>query len=63
MAHKDMKGQVTESPREATQSENSKDSFVVLIVSLAAAVIVGLALFWYFGTLPGTEHAIPAQPG
>jgi hypothetical protein len=54
MSTKDASGQVTETPREATQSENSKDSFVVLTVTLVALAIIGVGLFWYFGIVPGT---------
>jgi hypothetical protein len=62
MSTKDASGQITETPREATQSENSKDSFVVLTVSLVALVIIGVGFFWYFGILTGT-HVPSVQPG
>jgi hypothetical protein len=58
MSTVDANGQVTETPREATQAENSKNSFVVLTVSLVSAAIVGVALFWYFGILPGTHSLV-----
>jgi hypothetical protein len=62
MSTKDASGQITETPREATQSENSKDSFVVLTVSLVALVIIGVGFFWYVGILTGT--LVPSiQPG
>jgi hypothetical protein len=34
LAKRDMTGGITETPREATQAENSKDSFVALAVSM-----------------------------
>jgi hypothetical protein len=52
MAIKDRDGRIVETPEEATQADNSPDTFVILIVSLAGAAVVGLALFWYFGVLP-----------
>jgi hypothetical protein len=58
MSTVDANGQVTETPREATQADNSKNSFVVLMVPLASAAIVGAALFWYFGMLPGTHSLV-----
>lgn len=54
MSTKDASGQITETPREATQAENSKDSFVVLTVSLVVLTIVGIGFIWYFGIFPGT---------
>lgn len=63
MAQRNWKGRVTETPREATQAENSKDSFGVLIVSMVAAVIAGLILLWYFGALPGMDQQTAVQPG
>lgn len=63
MAQRDRKGGVTETPREATQAENSKNSFGVLTVSMIAAVLAGLVLLWNFGALPGMEHTTPVQPG
>lgn len=59
MATKDAHGQVTETPREATQAENSKDSFVVLTVSLVVLAIIGVGLFWYFGIVPATHGPGP----
>ena len=63
MAQRNWKRPVTETPREATQAENSKDSFGVLIVSMIAAVIVGVVLLWYVGALPGMEPHTAVQPG
>ena len=63
MAQRDVKGRATETPREATQAENSKNSFGVLAVSMAAAVIAGIVLLWYFGALPGMEQTTTVQPG
>lgn len=54
---------VVETPREATHAENSKNSFGVLAVSMAAAVIAGVVLLWYFGALPGMEQTATVQPG
>lgn len=39
----------TESARDATGAENSKNSFNVLRLSMALAVIAAVGLFWYFG--------------
>ena len=58
MATKDRDGQITETPGEATQAENSKNSFVVLIVSMVAIVIIGVGLFWYLDVFP-IAHAPP----
>ncbi len=55
MSTKDASGQVTETPQEATQSENSKNSFVILTVSLVVLALIGVGLLWYFGILPGTH--------
>jgi hypothetical protein len=55
MSTKDANGQVTETPQEATQSENSKNSFVVLTVSLVVLALIGVWFMWYFGVLPGTQ--------
>lgn len=57
MAKRDMTGRVTETPREATQAENSKNSFYVLAVSLVALAIIGVGLFWYFGIFPFAHTA------
>ena len=53
MATRDPNGQVTETPQEATQTENSKDSYNVLKVSMALAIAVGIASFWYFEVFAG----------
>jgi hypothetical protein len=55
MANKDMNGRVTETTREATQAERSPNTFWILIVSLIALVLIGAALFWYFGVI-GTSN-------
>jgi hypothetical protein len=52
----------TETAREARGAENSKDSFTVLTVSLALAVIAAGVLFWYFGIFP-FHHAPIATTG
>ena len=52
MAKRDMFGHTVETPQEATQSENSKDSFKVLVISMILAFIVGVGLLWYFGVSP-----------
>jgi hypothetical protein len=52
MATKDKDGKITESPEEATQSENSPDTFIILVVSLGLLAAAAAALFWYFGDLP-----------
>jgi hypothetical protein len=57
VAKRDMTGRITETPREATQAENSKDSFFVLVVSLVALAIIGVGLFWYFGIFPIAHQA------
>ncbi len=64
MAQRDNRdpGRITETPREATGAENSKDSFNVLKVSLILAVIAGAALFLYFGIFP-FHHAPTATTG
>jgi hypothetical protein len=57
---RDGAGGITESPGEATQADNSTESFDVLTVSLILAVIAGLCLFWYFGIFPfGTHVSVP----
>jgi hypothetical protein len=63
MATRDKGGHVTETAREATQAENSKDSLYVLKISLALAVIAGLILFWYFGVFDGLTQSTPRAPG
>jgi hypothetical protein len=52
----------TETAREATGAENSKDSFNVLTFSLLLAVIAAIGLFWYFGIFP-FHHAPTATTG
>lgn len=53
----------TETPRDVTQAENSKNSLGVLTISMVAAVIVGVVLLWYFGALPGMQQTPTVQPG
>ncbi len=55
MSTKDANGQVTETPQEARQSENSKNSFVILTVSLVVVALIGVGFMFYFGMLPGTH--------
>ena len=62
MATHDKSGQVTETAGEATQAENSKDSFYVLKISLALSAIAVIALFWYFGVFSGFEHSVTRKP-
>jgi flagellar basal body-associated protein FliL len=50
----------TETAREATSAENSKDSFKVLIVSMVLAIVAAVILFWYFGIFP--FHHAPTAP-
>jgi len=54
MATKKSDGSVEETPQEATQSENSPDTFVILLISLAALAVISFGLFWYFGVFSGT---------
>ena len=53
----------TETAREVTGAENSKNSFNVLKVSMVLAVIAAVGLFWYFGVFPYGHHLTPVQPG
>jgi hypothetical protein len=53
---------ILETPREATGAENSKNSLVILLVSMAALIAVAIGLFWYFGMLPGMNHFLAGQP-
>jgi hypothetical protein len=62
MATRNQDGQVTETPRQATGAENSKNSFNVLRWSLGLVVIVGIGLFWYFGVIPGFESSPEPMP-
>ena len=62
MATRDPDGKVTETPREATQAENSKNSFNVLRVSMILALIAAVVLFWYFGVIPGLESSPEPMP-
>lgn len=56
-----VQGKKTETPREATQAENSPDTLVILFVSMTVIIVIaGLAL-WYFGFLPGTTPISPRQ--
>lgn len=61
MATRDRDGQITETAREATQAENSKDSYYVLKVSLALSVIAAAVLFWYFGVFDGADQSLPRE--
>jgi hypothetical protein len=62
MATRDTSGRVTETPSEATQAEDSRDSYYVLKVSMALAIVAGIALFWYFGVFAGWDHSLPRKP-
>jgi hypothetical protein len=62
MAARDPDGPLIETPGEATQAENSKNSFYVLKVSMLLALIAGIALFWYFGVIPGLESSPEPLP-
>lgn len=62
MAKLDANGGVVETAGEATQSENSKNSLVILAVSMSALVAVSIALFWYFDMMPGMVHSLAGQP-
>ena len=62
MATRDKSGQVTETAREATQAENSKDSYWVLKVSMALVIVAGISLFWYFGVFAGLDQSLPRKP-
>jgi hypothetical protein len=63
MAKRDRTGRTIETPREATQAENSKGSLAVLAISLILAFIVGVGLFWYFGIWPFQHPIVPVQQG
>jgi hypothetical protein len=56
-----VQGKKVETPREATQAENSPDTFIILTVSLVALFIIGLGIFYYFGLLPGSMPPTPIQ--
>ena len=49
MAYRDKAGHTIETPLEAKQAESSPNSFIILIISMVAAVIVGAGLLWHFG--------------
>lgn len=49
MASKDKTGHTIETPLETKQADSSPDTFIILIISLVAAVCVGAGLSWYFG--------------
>jgi cytochrome bd-type quinol oxidase subunit 2 len=49
MASKDEDGRIVETLEDATSSENSPDTLIILIVSLVALVLIGAAFAWYFG--------------
>ena len=61
MAHKNARGEEVETPREATQAENSPNTFIILMVSLVALAVIAVGLFWYFGIFPGTTPPVPHQ--
>lgn len=63
MAHRETRETrgASETPQEATQAENSKDSFNVLIFSLLLAAVAGAGLFWYFGVFPFSPHQQQVQ--
>ena len=50
MATKDKDGDISETTEE--EAERSPDTFVILIVSLAALAVIGAGFAWYFGMLP-----------
>jgi flagellar basal body-associated protein FliL len=59
MAHKE-NGTIVETEREATQAEKSPNTFVILILSLAALAVVAVVLFWYFGVFQSSlTRALP----
>lgn len=62
MATYDKNGQSTETAQEATQAENSKDSYYILKVSLALSVIAAIGLFWYFGVFWTPDASLPRKP-
>ena len=62
MSTRDKSGHITESAREATQAENSKDSYYVLKISIALSIVAGIALFWYFGVFAGLDQSLPRKP-
>ena len=47
----DKEGHTVETVQEATQSENSSDTFVILIISLGLMIAAGLGFAWYYGYL------------
>jgi hypothetical protein len=49
MPEKEPDGHIAETPREATQAENSPDTFLILMVSLGLLALIAASLFWYFG--------------
>jgi hypothetical protein len=51
MAIKNRDGQITETPEEARQAENSPDTFFMLIISLVVLAVIGAVLLWYFGVV------------
>jgi len=52
----------TETAREATGAENSKDSFNILKVSMALAILAGIGLAIYFGIF-SPHHAATSSTG
>lgn len=58
---RNVQAKTTETAREASGAENSKDSFNVLKISIVLAIIAGALLLWYFGSLPGTTPPAPHQ--
>lgn len=60
---RNVQGKTTETPGEATQAENSPDTFYMLWISLAILAVIAVVLLWHFGFLPGTEPLAPRQNG
>lgn len=58
-----VQGKKEETPREATQAENSPDTFVMLVTSLVILAVIAAALLWYFGFLPGSTPPSPRMNG
>ena len=63
MVTRNSSGQVTETPEQATQAENSKNSYYVLKISMMLAVIAGIGLFWYFGMFDRVGDALRQKNG
>lgn len=56
-----VQGKKEETPREATQAENSPDTFVILVISMVVIVAIAGLTLWYFGFLPGSTPIAPRQ--